>query len=173
MDALNEVVEPVRRLVNENEAAEEDEGFLRINVRGRFSGEAVAGGTVDPPKPVLLLEGGLVLGFKVVTGVIVGELIMDIGFGRLLFLGYDNTGDSALLDEANVCSCSSLLVVGAGGGDEEDCSPLSFEEEGLRRSLGSDNWEVVWGGKWWGGRCCWSRYAIVEYWYCWDLWELG
>jgi len=123
VDALNEVVEPVRRLVNENDATEEDEGFLRINVRGRFSGEVVAGGTLDPPKLALLLEGGLVLGFKVVTGVIVGELIMDIGFGRPLFLGFNNTGDSALLDEAKVCSCSSLLVVGAGGGgeEEEDC----------------------------------------------------
>ena len=47
----------------------------------------------------------------VVTGVKVGELITDMGFGKLLFLVRTSTGDSALLEEEKVCSWSNLRVV--------------------------------------------------------------
>lgn len=118
---MKEVVDPVRRLPNEKDE-EVDDCFRRITFRGRFSGDN------DPPNTGCDFVGGLVRGFKVVTGVNVGEFITPIGFGKLLFLG--------------CCIIGSLLEVKNVGwrGCEVDCSlGRSLVEEGLRRSFGRDS----------------------------------
>lgn len=122
VEALKEDAEPVRKVPNENDEDVED-CFRRMTFRGRFSGDS------DPPNTECDFVGGLVRGFNVVTGVIVGEFITVIGFGRLLFLGW-----------SNVESFLEVEDIGRRGGDEVDCSfGRSLVEEGLRRSLGTDN----------------------------------
>lgn len=122
VEALKEIVEPVRRLPNEKDEEVED-CFRRMTFRGRFSGDS------DPPKTGCDFVGGLVRGFNVVTGVNIGEFITVIGFGKLLFRGCDS-----------VRSLLEVEDIGWRGGDEVGCSPERvLVEEGLRRSLGRDS----------------------------------
>lgn len=124
VEALKEDVEPVRKVPNENDEDVED-CFRRITFLGRFSGDN------DPPNTGCVFVGGLVRGFNVVTGVIVGEPITVIGLGRLLFLGCSSVESFLEVED----------IGGRGGdGDEVKCSfGRNLVEEGLRRSLGTDN----------------------------------
>lgn len=120
VEALKEEVEPVRKVPSENDEDVED-CFRRMTFRARFSGDN------EPPNTGCDFVGGLVRGFNAVTGVIVGEFITAIGFGKLLFRGWSNVE-------------SFLEVEDIGWREGDDCSfGRSFVEDGLRRSLGTDS----------------------------------